>query len=111
MGASNFEQIEFGKTVDEAYRNACDEAVWDNGHDAYNGTISTTRGFIVIPRRGRKVYNIINEILDDDDSRIQKWGPAGAIILTGKDAKEYRERHHLVGKKGVVVMFFGWAAE
>ena len=50
MGASNFETISFGKTVDEAYRNACEEATWECGHDAYNGTISTTQGYSVIER-------------------------------------------------------------
>ena len=113
MGATNFEQIGFGKTVEEAYRNACDEAVWYSGHDAYNGTISTTHGFIVIPQNGRKIRTIIHKYMDDDtgNSPIEKWGRCGAIVLKGTLAKQYRERNNLQRKKGVVVLFFGWAAE
>jgi hypothetical protein len=111
MGAQNFETTAFGKTIEEAYIHACNEASFENGHqEGYSGDIQTTRGFIVINTNGRKVYNVINDILDDEDSKIQKWGPCGAIVLKGKEAKEYRENHHRVGKKGVVVTFFGWAA-
>lgn len=46
MGATQFKQRGYGKTADEAYRRACDEAEDEYGHqDGYNGTISTTTGF------------------------------------------------------------------
>jgi hypothetical protein len=46
MGACQFKVRYFGKTADEAYRNACDDAEEEYGHqDGYNGTISTTHGF------------------------------------------------------------------
>lgn len=111
MGATNFETTAFGKDVEGAYRNACDEATWECGHDAYNGTISTTQGFVIInPKPRRQTYKIVEEYLDIIDGMIEKWGKCGAIILKGKEAKQYRERHNLQGKKGVVVLFFGWAA-
>jgi hypothetical protein len=50
MGASNFGCIGEGKTMGAAYDNACREATYEYGHDAYNGSISTTRGFISIDR-------------------------------------------------------------
>ena len=46
MGACQFKVRYFGKTADEAYRNACDDAEEEYGNqDGYNGTISTTHGF------------------------------------------------------------------
>ena len=46
MGACQFKSRYSGKTVEEAYNKACDEAEQEYGHqDGYNGTISTTHGF------------------------------------------------------------------
>ena len=46
MGACQFEVRSTGKTADEAYKNACDDAEDECGHqDGYNGTISTTHSF------------------------------------------------------------------
>lgn len=44
MGAHNFEDTAVGKTIGEAYGRACYEAEYEYGHEAYNGTISTTNG-------------------------------------------------------------------
>lgn len=111
MGATNFEIISFGRDVEDAYRKACDQATWECGHDAYNGTISTTQGFVTInPKPRRQTHKIVEEYLDIIDGMIGKWGKCGAIILKGKEAKQYRESHNLQGKKGIVVLFFGWAA-
>ena len=46
MGATQFKVRYSGKTADEAYRKACDDAEEEYGHqEGYNGTISTTPGF------------------------------------------------------------------
>ena len=46
MGACQFEVRSTGKTVEEAYRRACEIAEDECGHqDGYNGTISTTHSF------------------------------------------------------------------
>ena len=46
MGACQFKVRSTGKTADEAYKYACDEAEQEYGHqEGYNGTISTTNGF------------------------------------------------------------------
>jgi len=43
MGASWFQQTGYGKTLDDAYKSACEEAEVEYGHqEGYNGTISTT---------------------------------------------------------------------
>ena len=46
MGACQFKSTYSGKTAEEAYDRACEEAEQEYGHqDGYNGTISTTHGF------------------------------------------------------------------
>ena len=46
MGACQFKVRSTGKTVEEAYRRACEIAEDEYGHqDGYNGTISTTHSF------------------------------------------------------------------
>jgi hypothetical protein len=46
MGACQFKSRYSGKTAEEAYNRACEEAEQEYGHqDGYNGTISTTHGF------------------------------------------------------------------
>ena len=46
MGACQFKMRSTGKTVEEAYRRACEIAEDEYGHqDGYNGTISTTHSF------------------------------------------------------------------
>jgi hypothetical protein len=47
MGACQFKVRSSGKTSEQAYDRACEEAELENGtQDGYNGTISTTHGFI-----------------------------------------------------------------
>ena len=46
MGACQFKVRSTGKTVEEAYKRACEVAEDEYGHqDGYNGTISTTHSF------------------------------------------------------------------
>jgi hypothetical protein len=45
MGAHDFSDRAFGKTAQDAFRAAYDAAVWEYGHDGYNGTISTVASF------------------------------------------------------------------
>jgi hypothetical protein len=46
MGACQFKARYGGKTAEEAYNRACEQAELEYGHqDGYNGTISTTHGF------------------------------------------------------------------
>ena len=45
MGAHNLADRAVGKTMSEAYDRAVSYAQGEYGHNAYNGTISTTEGF------------------------------------------------------------------
>jgi len=48
MGSTTFTQIAKGKTATDAYRAAVERAQYEEGHDVYNGTISTTCEFSMI---------------------------------------------------------------
>lgn len=57
MGAHDFMDGGVGRTCADAYREACDAATYQHGHDAYNGTISTTNGAREIPATELKGFN------------------------------------------------------
>lgn len=129
MGASAFNQVAFGKTAEEAYRNAVDRAYFERGHDPYNGTISTTHGFEMRPlgsskftkaalkrfenrawfgkgykeiKRTRNGY-AFHEIIEGTDAS-EKWGNCHCVELPRSFAKGQR--------RGIrAYLFAGWAAE
>lgn len=112
MGACTFVTYSFGKDVKDAFNNAVKDALYEQGHDSYNGTISTTtlkEELIDVPRYGTKKYDkYTNEILDDE-TRLTKYECVG-IEIKGKYAKKYREQNGLKRKRGKVYIFFGIAA-
>ena len=95
MGADTFTQQSMGKTAREAFESAREAARYEHGHSGYSGTIAEKDGFVEIPLPdGVKASDYAEQLIDDDDSRIEdKWGPAGCI-KTGNN--EY--------------LFFGWAS-
>ena len=115
MGAVTFETLAFGKTADEAFSKAVEDARQMNGHGGYTGTIAEKDTFEVVPEsehKGRQKRTVARELIEEEDERIQsKWGPAGAINCSGtKEAQRYRERKGLKGTHGDVWLFFGWAS-
>lgn len=115
MSAITFETLAFGKTADEAFKNAVEEAKHIHGHAGYTGTIAEKTSFEIIPESehtGRQKRTVARELIEEGDDRIQrKRGPAGAINCSGtKAAKRYREQHGLQGNHCNVWLFFGWAA-
>ncbi len=98
MGAHNFEEVSYGATPEEAYRDAVDRAIYDYGHDPYNGTISTTSGFVHIPfEEGETAGEWQARILDDP--RVQKWMDCA-----------YRVNDTPVENGRRLYIFAGWAA-
>lgn len=104
MGGCDFHVRRAARTAEEAYRSLVEEALYESGHDPYNGTISTTSGFReVTPPAGEALDSFIERTLDaaaDDDNRPgAKWGRAACVDLgpssTGPGLREY--------------LFFGWA--
>ena len=113
MGATNFGDLAVGryKTASEAYNSLVDEALYEYGHDSYNGTISTTGGFTVRndnPRYGTKAFDKWeNKMLDV----AEKWGNCVCIEITGAVLKRMKESRGYKGKKGIKAFYFiGWAA-
>ena len=112
MGAETFTDYAEGKTADEAFHAAVEDAAYDYGHAGYTGTIAEKGSFVIlakpndvsvedfihytisasfaideVPEQHRTAALAANRSVDD------KWGPAGCIDLGG-------------GK----FVFFGWAS-
>lgn len=114
MGACTFTNTIGGKGMDPntAYKELCRQAQYDHGHDPYNGTISTTSGYVIVTvAKGRSIDKVIDEELMGGDSPVQKWGPAGCIEMRGKALTEWKRDHGLAGTRARAFVFFGWAAE
>ena len=110
MGACTFQTYSHGKSADEAYRNAKEEANLYNGHrEGYSGDIQTTSGYSGPVTIGRK--NIDKYIVENED-RFQKYGNCGCIELLGTRMTKKKAQLGQKGKRGVrIFCFFGWAAE
>ena len=114
MGARPFYTTAFGKTIDEAFEKAVDDAEYHHGKAGYTGTIAEKNNYTKIPdseHKGRDKRKYARTLVDEDDERISsKRGPAGAISLKGtKEAKRHRQGD-LKGKHGTLWLFFGWAS-
>ena len=95
MGANSFETTAFGKTANDAFATAKEQAYYDHGHSGYSGSIAEKDSFIVITLpEGKNPSDYASELMEVDDSRIEdKWGPAGCIKI---EENKY--------------LFFGWAS-
>ncbi len=95
MGASVFFEQARGKTADEAFARAVEQACYDHGHSGYSGTIAEKQNFTMIPvPKGEDPVAFANRLIDEADSRVNdKWGPAGCLDLGDGE-----------------FLFFGWAS-
>lgn len=117
MGATTFYETSFGKDVHDAYRNAVEEALYERGHDSYNGTISTTSGVRLFkkgehPRYGTKAFEKwVDKMTSEEGARygVDKWGSAGAVEIPR--ARMLKKHPNLKGKRIKQFYLFGWAAE
>jgi hypothetical protein len=102
MGACQFKARYGGKTAEEAYSRACEEAEQEYGHqDGYNGTISTTHGF----RDETEAYNkskfsdVSAYIRDRFDSHAMNKRDCSAICVVkpvGNKNKTQSQVEHIV---------------
>lgn len=95
MGAKNFHSISNLEDVEEAYRQLVKEAEDEYGTCKYNGTISTTDGYLVAqgPTEDVTQEEFDNYCIDQTLSQTEKWGVCVAF--------RYQGQWH----------FVGWAAE
>ncbi len=87
MGACDFTAVAEGKTAEEAFRVAVDQAKWEHGHGGYTGTIAEKDEFLVVPGDPvplKDAFAMADKIIlsdDGDKNYCDKWGPCGAIEL------------------------------
>lgn len=90
MGATNFVEVMSGYDgARDAYVEAVKQAIYDYGHDPYNGTISTTMGYRFL---GEVKRDDLDDYIDKHLDDFVKWGKCGCV----KCENDY--------------VFFGWAA-
>lgn len=98
MGAETFYEISSGKTPEEAFIKAVNQALYNHGHSGYTGTIGEKTTFTMaadVPMFASEANALAESLIDTTYS--DKWGPAGCIqIQTNSDKNSY--------------FFFGWAS-
>ena len=99
MGAHDISCSAYGATPEEAYKDAVDQSIYDNGHDSYNGTISTTSGCVLIPIKEHESFGAWHERVIEDE-RVQKWENCAVTADPDEPIKDGRTLWH----------FSGWAA-
>lgn len=126
MGSTNFENEYRGTaTMQEAYQQLCEAAVWEHGHDPYNGTIATTRGVRQDPlikepiSREEARIHLYGEGNEqqwwDRDEQPQKWEAAWAIPLKPEPEVDPDAKAVVTNWMGLDLsqpgwLFYGWAA-
>lgn len=95
MGACTFFVTQSGKTAEQAFQLAVEQARYEYGHGGYTGTIAEKSKFKVIPcPKDKDPMEYADELLENNDPRVDdKWGPAGCV--------QVEENRYL---------FFGWAS-
>jgi hypothetical protein len=97
MGAIEFSVTAKGKTVQEAYKRAVEDALYEEGNCAYNGTISTTDGFRPGPKLKSTSREDVDKWIELALDKTEKRGPALYTL--------YKE-----GEEKNTYLFAGWAA-
>ena len=103
VGACNFITFGEGRTREEAFRDLVEEALWEYGHDPYNGTISTCdlsrRPTVVIQKTWGPLAQKRAVKHAEEDGWGKKWE---ARVLDCGRVKGHRGVH--------MWAFYGWAA-
>jgi len=108
MGADTFYSRSSGKTANEAFSAARENAAYESGHGGYSGTIYEKHDFrsVSVPNvqglpTEQQAAEYANKLLGDEDHWVQdKWGPAACI--------EYAPKNPVKGLRCFI--FFGWAS-
>ena len=96
MGATTFFTTAHGKTAEKAFDEAVQEAKYWHGNSGYTGTIAEKDGFkkVPVPDGVNPYDHAMKLILEDENTKFDKWGPAGCIELSEE-----------------TFLFFGWSPE
>lgn len=80
MGASWFQINARGTSLKDAYGNATSMAEYEDGHDSYNGTISTTHGCNDLTEQFKRSGKSLSEYLDMQMDKLGKRDCAAICI-------------------------------
>jgi hypothetical protein len=99
MGATWFRQLNSGKTLQDAYKNACDNAEDYAGHqEGYNGTISTTYGVTDLSVNFKNSKMKLEAYISSQMERLNKRECAAICIQepVGNNNKNKSQVEHIV---------------
>tara|TARA_R110000824_G_scaffold100738_5_gene239420 strand:- start:6 stop:347 length:342 start_codon:yes stop_codon:yes gene_type:complete len=107
MGAHESNVVKVGRYRDasQAYAEAVKEAEYEQGHDGYNGTISTSNGFIMYtnhPRYGTKKFWKFY----DNKLTGTKWKAWNCVEIKGTMLKRIKEEEGYKGKRNIKAFYF-----
>jgi len=107
MGAHDCTVFKIGryKSAKAAYKSAVDDAEDQYGWDAYNGTISTSDGFVIrtdSPRYGTKKFWKFY----DDKITGTKFGKWNCVEIKGAILKRIKKEYGYKGKRGIKAFYF-----
>ena len=113
MGAVFIEDGGYGASMAEVYNKLCADALHYSGHDPYNGTISTSSGYIDMSRKfnallgdkrktGKHIRTCYDKIYEEAEDKTQKWEDFWGVEIPNSKSKSKKRRKF---------MFMGWAAE
>lgn len=83
MGANEIVLEYSGKNMKEAFNNAQEDAIYEYGHDPYNGTISTC----TLTKNVTSAYNQAEDkqaFINDHLEKVDKWEAHGIKLGNGK---------------------------
>lgn len=92
MGATNYVTRAKGRTMDEAFRNAVNEAEHEHGHDPYNGTISTSQGYRDKTAYFKKSGVSIDKFIEDNEDGDGKWNSCWGVCLKEPKAQKVKAK-------------------
>jgi hypothetical protein len=87
MGATIFRTSSRGTSVKEAYENAIEEAIFENGNDPYNGTISTTHGFRDVTKEYKDSKLSLSNFIENMYQRLSKRDCVAICVDEPKENK------------------------
>ena len=81
MGGCDFGTKAKGRSAQDAFNTAVEEARYESGHGGYTGTIAEKHTFTLISvPEGQDPVAFAHGLVDKDDNRVSdKWGPAGCV--------------------------------
>lgn len=89
MGSHNFENATYSHTdARSAYDALVRDALYESGHDGYNGTISTTGGFRIASRTPMTLAQA-RAYADKHLDEYEKWDECGAVPLVAETEAEW----------------------